>query len=257
MKVAPSLLAADFARLGEAAQEAEAAGADLLHIDVMDGHFVPPITVGQQVVAAIRRLARIPLDVHLMVANPERHLASFREAGADIITVHAEVCPHLHRVLGAIRDLGARAGVAFNPATAPDVLPYVADLVDLVLVMTVNPGYGGQALIPATLQKVAQVSRLREQGWAGEIEVDGGITPDTAPPACRAGATILVAGTAVFGTPDYAAAIRALRASACAAPPGPAAPRTRASTPPAAVPPRPAAPPGPGSPRTRASAPGI
>jgi len=211
VKVAPSLLAADFAHLGRAARAAEEAGADLLHIDVMDGCFVPPITVGQQVVAAIRPLVRIPLDVHLMVVNPERHLASFREAGADIITVHAETCPHLHRVLGAIRELGARAGVAFNPATPIDVLTYVGDLVDVVLVMTVNPGYGGQALIPAALNKVEAVSRLRERGLRAEIEVDGGINPETAPLARRAGATILVAGTAVFGAPDYAAAIRALR----------------------------------------------
>jgi ribulose-phosphate 3-epimerase len=211
VKVAPSLLAADFGDLGRAARAAEEAGADLLHIDVMDGCFVPPITLGQQAVAAIRPLVRIPLDVHLMTVHPERHLASFREAGADIITVHAEACPHLHRVLSAIRTLGARAGVAFNPATPPAVLEYVGDLVDVVLVMTVNPGYGGQSLIPATLRKVEEVSRL---GLEAEIEVDGGINPDTAELARRAGATILVAGTAVFGAPDWAAAIRALRTPA-------------------------------------------
>ncbi|MDI6895146.1 MAG: ribulose-phosphate 3-epimerase [Bacillota bacterium] len=208
VKVAPSLLAADFADLGRAARAAEQAGADLLHIDVMDGCFVPPITLGQQVVTAIRPLVRIPLDVHLMTVHPERHLVSFRDAGADIITVHAEACPHLHRVLGRIRELGAQAGVAFNPATYPGVLKYVGDLVDVVLVMTVNPGYGGQALIPATLRKVEEVSRL---GLRAEIEVDGGINPETALLARRAGATILVAGTSVFGAPDYAAAMRALR----------------------------------------------
>lgn len=212
VKVAPSLLAADFAELGRAAQAAAEAGADMLHVDVMDGCFVPPITLGQQAVEAIRKRVSLPLDVHLMVVHPERHLGGFREAGADIITVHAEVCPHLHRVLQDIKRLGARAGVAFNPATPLDALTYLAEVVDLVLVMTVNPGYGGQAFLPATLRKVEQAARWRKEGiLTAEIEADGGITPANAPLVRQAGATVLVAGTAVFGAPDWAAAIAALR----------------------------------------------
>jgi len=216
IKVAPSILSADFARLADAVAEAEAAGADYIHVDVMDGQFVPNLTVGPPVVAAIRRVTRLPLDVHLMMVQPERYLRAFADAGANILTVQVEACPHLHRVLQNIRALGMRAGVALNPATPPVMISQVLTDLDLVLVMTVNPGFGGQVFIPTMVPKIAEVRRmLDEAGSPAELEVDGGINPETAPLAVRAGARVLVAGKGIYGAGvGVAAAIRALRESA-------------------------------------------
>lgn len=212
VKVAPSLLAADFAALGEEVQRSEKGGADLLHVDVMDGHFVPNLTVGPMVVEAIRSRTRLPLDVHLMMEGPERYLADFARAGADILTVHVEACAHLHRVVQRIKELGVRAGVALNPATPAGTLECILEELDLVLVMAVNPGFGGQAFIPSTLKKIKEIKALVSScPRSPEIEVDGGINAETAPLAIQAGATILVAGTAVFGERDLSAAITALR----------------------------------------------
>lgn len=216
IKIAPSILAADFAALGAAVREAEAAGADYIHVDVMDGHFVPNISIGIPVVAALRRATRLPLDVHLMIEAPERYLADFARAGADIITVHVETCPHLHRTLQQIRELGARPGVTLNPATSLETLRETLPLVEQVLVMTVNPGFGGQSYIPTMTAKVARLAEMIQQtGSPAEIEVDGGIDEQTAPGAAAAGARVLVAGTAVFGHPEgIAAGIAALRRAA-------------------------------------------
>jgi len=215
VRLAPSLLSADFSDLRAACRLAEEAGAELLHLDVMDGRFVPNLTFGPLVVEAVRRCTDLFLDVHLMIVEPDGLLAAFRQAGADGLTVHAEACPHLQRTLAAIRDLGARAGVALNPATPESALAYVWDSCDLVLAMTVNPGFGGQAYLPAVEEKVR---RLREEaerrGWPGHIEVDGGIGPATAARAVAAGADTLVAGSAIYGQPDPVAAARALRAAA-------------------------------------------
>lgn len=214
VRIAPSILAADFARLGAEVSAVEAAGADFIHVDVMDGHFVPNFTVGPQIVKALRPHAKIPFDVHLMISPVDAFIESFAVAGADGITVHPEAGPHIHRTLQLIRSFGKKAGVALNPGTPVDVLDYCLDLVDLVLVMTVNPGFGGQAFIDSQLQKVAAVAeRIRKTGHAIALEVDGGITPKTAPAVIAAGADLLVAGTAVFGAPggDYQAAIAALR----------------------------------------------
>lgn len=209
--VAPSILSADFSRLADALALVEAAGADWIHIDVMDGHFVPNLTLGPPVIASMRRVCDLPFDVHLMIEQPDRWIEAYREAGADIITVHAEACPHLHRTLGRIRELGARAGVSLNPATPASVLGEVLDAVDLILVMSVNPGFGGQSFIPASLRKLAQVRAM-----IGErpivLEIDGGISAKNAHDVQQAGATALVAGSALFGAPDMAAAIAALRA---------------------------------------------
>jgi len=210
--VAPSILAADFSRLGEEVRAVEAAGADWLHIDVMDGHFVPNISFGPGVVKSLRPLSRLPFDVHLMIAPADPYLAAFAEAGADRISVHAEAGPHLHRSLQMIHALGKKAGVVVNPATPVEPLAWVLDIVDLVLVMTVNPGFGAQSFIESQLPKIAQVRKMIDaSGRAIALEVDGGIAPATAPRVRQAGADTLVAGTAVFGTPDYAAAIAALR----------------------------------------------
>jgi ribulose-phosphate 3-epimerase len=210
VKIAPSLLAADFGALGEEIARVEAAGADLLHLDVMDGRFVPNITVGPLVVEAIRKRTRLPLDVHLMIVEPERYAGEFVRAGADLVTVHAEACAHLQRVLAQIREAGARAGVALNPATPPVAIQYVLDDLDLVLVMSVNPGFGGQTFLPAVLPKIRHVRTLLG-GRAAEISVDGGVTVANARALVQHGATVLVAGSAIFGAPDPAAALAALR----------------------------------------------
>ena len=212
MKIAPSILAADFAALGAAARAAAAAGADYLHVDVMDGHFVPNLTLGPAAVQALRRSVELPLDVHLMVEDPDRFLEDFVRAGADILTVHAEAGYHLHRTLQRIRALGARAGVALNPATPLAAVEAVLSQVDLLLIMTVNPGFGGQKFLPFVLEKLAATRELVDRReLAVELEVDGGIDPSTAAAAVAAGAQVLVAGTAVFGAPDVAAAVSALR----------------------------------------------
>ena len=213
--IAPSILSADFARLGEEVSALERASADWAHVDVMDGRFVPNMTIGPLVVKALKRSTKLPLDVHLMIVEPEKYVAEFAEAGADIITVHAEACDHLHRVLQQIRALGKKAGVSLNPHTPEDVLRYVLDLTDLVLVMSVNPGFGGQDFIPAVLPKIKRLrSMIDGTGRPIHLEVDGGIKPGTARKVIEAGADVLVAGSAVFGAKDYAEAIRALRAEA-------------------------------------------
>jgi ribulose-phosphate 3-epimerase len=212
--ISPSILAADFARLGEEARAVEAAGADWLHVDVMDGHFVPNLTVGPDVVKALRPHVSIPMDVHLMIEPVDPFLEAFRAAGADHITVHPEAGPHLNRSLKRIRELGAKAGVAFNPSTPPEAIEWMLDDVDLVLVMSINPGFGGQSFMPSQLAKIARLrSMIEASGRDIVLEVDGGVTPQTAARCLEAGATALVAGTAVFrGGPDaYAGNIRALK----------------------------------------------
>ena len=217
--IAPSILSADFARLGEEVEAIEAAGADWIHVDVMDGHFVPNITIGPEVVKALRRRANKPLDVHLMISPVDPYLEAFAAAGADHIIVHVEAGPHIHRSLQAVRALGKKVGVTLNPGTSESAIEHVIDLVDLILVMSVNPGFGGQAFIPDAVEKIR---RLRALAGARpiDIEVDGGITPETAPRVIAAGANVLVAGTAVFrgGKPEaYRNNIAALRNAAAAA----------------------------------------
>lgn len=211
--IAPSILSADFARLGEEIQAAEHAGADWIHVDVMDGHFVPNLTFGPPVIAAVRSATKLPFDVHLMIERPELSLSDYITAGADRITVHAEACVHLHRTVHAIKEKGIPAGVALNPSTPVAVLePIIHDL-DLILIMTVNPGFGGQSFIPYSLVKLSQVrTMLEERGLTGiHVQVDGGVNRETAGPIVEAGANVLVAGNAVFGEKDRAAAIAALR----------------------------------------------
>jgi ribulose-phosphate 3-epimerase len=215
MIIAPSLLAADFARLGEETRAVEVAGADWLHLDVMDGHFVPNITFGPLVVKALRKHTRMPMDVHLMIAPVDPYVAAFAEAGADHISVHPESGPHLHRTLQLIRGLGKKAGVVLNPATPVEAIVHVMDLLDIIMVMTVNPGFGGQAFIASQLTKIAALRRLIDAtGRDIVLQIDGGITPATAPAVLAAGADCLIAGTAVFGAADYRQAIGALRAAA-------------------------------------------
>ncbi|MEE8392206.1 MAG: ribulose-phosphate 3-epimerase [Anaerolineae bacterium] len=216
IKIAPSILAADFACLSEAIQSAEAAGADYIHVDVMDGHFVPNISAGPPIVRALRRVTHLPLDVHLMISDPMRYVPAFADAGADGITVHVEATPHSQRVLQQIRDLGARPGISLNPGTPAIAISEVLDDVELVLVMTVNPGFGGQAFIERTLHKIAQVRKMLDSaGSEAELEVDGGIGPQTTERVVAAGATVLVTGTAVFGASEgVAAAIEAIREAA-------------------------------------------
>nr|WP_314074913.1 ribulose-phosphate 3-epimerase [uncultured Roseococcus sp.] len=212
IRIAPSLLAADFSRLGEEVRAIEKAGADWLHLDIMDGHFVPNISFGPGLIKALRPHSRLPFDVHLMIAPADPYLAAFAEAGADLISLHPEAGPHLHRSLQTIRALGKKAGVVLNPGTPVDALTHVMDLVDLILVMSVNPGFGGQSFITSQLSKIATLRKMIEAtGRDIALQVDGGVTAKTAPDCIAAGADVLVAGTAVFGAPDYAAAISALK----------------------------------------------
>ncbi|UUZ85824.1 ribulose-phosphate 3-epimerase [Paenibacillus sp. P26] len=215
LRIAPSILSADFSRLGQEIADVEQGGADWIHVDVMDGHFVPNITIGPLVVEAIRPVTRLPLDVHLMIEQPDRYVQDFIKAGADSVSVHAEACVHLHRTLHFIKDHGVRAGVVLNPATPLSALEHVMDeALDMVLLMTVNPGFGGQSFITGMLPKIAELRRrLNERGLAHvDIEVDGGINPETAGQVIEAGANVLVAGGAIFGRSDRAEAIREIRA---------------------------------------------
>jgi ribulose-phosphate 3-epimerase len=199
IKLAPSILSADFARLGEQIDEVVKAGADYIHVDVMDGHFVPNITIGAPVVASIRPVTSLPLDVHLMIEHPERYISEFVQAGADIITVHIEACPHLQKTIRLIKELGVKAGVSLNPATPLGAIEEFLPHVDLVLIMSVNPGFGGQSFIPATLPRIASMRKILDDGGlSAELEVDGGITADNAPDIVKAGATVLVAGNSIF-----------------------------------------------------------
>ena len=215
IKLAPSILSADFGRLGEQVIEATRAGADYIHVDVMDGHFVPNITVGPLVVAAIRPYTNLPLDVHLMIESPEKYIQQFVQAGANIITVHVEVCPHLHRVVESIKELGVKAGVSLNPSTPLTTVDEVLSALDLVLLMSVNPGFGGQQFIESTVGKIARLrNRLDELGLAAELEVDGGINAEIAPRVAKAGARVLVAGAAVFNKKgSVSQALRRIRKS--------------------------------------------
>ena len=213
--IAPSILSADFAALGDAIAAVERGGADLIHVDVMDGHFVPNITIGPPVVRSIKRIAKIPLDVHLMIMDPDRYIDAFAEAGASMISVHVEVLPHLHRTVHAIKALGVKAGVVLNPATPTVALEQIGGDVDYVLVMSVNPGFGGQTFIPRSESKVRDVRALLDRADnPAPVEIDGGIDPETAPQVVAAGARILVAGSAIFHTPDPERATRELKAAA-------------------------------------------
>jgi ribulose-phosphate 3-epimerase len=213
IKIAPSILSADFARLGEEIKAVQAAGADLIHVDVMDGHFVPNITIGPLIVEAARRSTDLPLDVHLMITNPELYIADFAKAGANAITVHVEAALHLNRLVQSIKEhRGVKAGVSLNPATPLSSLDYILPDLDMVLIMSVNPGFGGQSFIPSALDKIARLRKgIDEMGLKIEIEVDGGVKAGNAAQIADAGADILVAGSAVFGSKDYRAAIRGIK----------------------------------------------
>ncbi len=215
IKIAPSILSADFSKLGQEIKEVEEAGADYIHVDVMDGHFVPNITIGPLIVEAIRPATGLPLDVHLMIDNPEAYIETFAKAGASIITVHQEACIHLHRVLQQIKAAGVKAGVVINPGTPVEMIRDILPDVDLVLIMSVNPGFGGQSFLPLALDKVKHIADWRKElGLTFEIEVDGGVNPETAKLCAQAGADVLVAGSAVFNQTDRKQAIAAIRQAA-------------------------------------------
>lgn len=210
--IAPSILSADFARLGEEIKAVETAGADWIHVDVMDGHFVPNITIGPLVVKAARQSTRLPLDVHLMIENPDRYIPDFVDAGADLVAVQVETCPHLHRTVQLIRECGARPGVVLNPTTPLATIEWILDDVEFVMLMSVNPGFGGQKFIPATLDKIRKLRAMIEKRRLSTlIEIDGGVNAATIGDIAAAGADIFVAGSAIYGTADYAAAIREFR----------------------------------------------
>ncbi|MGB3102596.1 MAG: ribulose-phosphate 3-epimerase [Psychrobacillus psychrotolerans] len=214
VKIAPSILAANFSKLGEEVLEVEKAGAELIHIDVMDGHFVPNITMGPIVVEALRPLTKLPLDVHLMIENADQYIESFAKAGADYITVHVEACPHLHRTIQLIRSFGVKPGVVLNPHTPIETIQHVLEDIDMVLFMTVNPGFGGQKFIHSVVPKVKQLSDIiKQRNLSIEIEIDGGINEETIKPCVEAGATILVAGSAIYNAPDKAKALQAIKAA--------------------------------------------
>jgi ribulose-phosphate 3-epimerase len=218
VQIAPSILSADFAALGDAIAAAERGGADLIHVDVMDGHFVPNITIGPPVVKSLKRIAKVPLDVHLMIEEPDRYIEAFAEAGASMMSVHLEVLPHLHRTVHAIKALGVKAGVVLNPATPVSSLAEIAADVDYVLVMSVNPGFGGQTFIPRSESKVREVRALLDRaGNAAPVEIDGGIDQHNVGRVVAAGASIIVAGSAIFHTPDPERATRELKAAAAGA----------------------------------------
>lgn len=215
LQIAPSILSADFGNLAQAVADVERGGADLIHIDVMDGRFVPNITIGIPIVTALREATELPLDVHLMIIEPDRHIKTFAQAGASMMSVHIEVCPHLHRTLESIKSLGLKAGVALNPATQEKTLEPVAHLVDFVVVMSVNPGFSGQAFIPESIEKIRSVRQLlNAAGNGAPIEIDGGVQPDNAPEVVKAGAEILVAASAIYGTDDSTRATQRLRKAA-------------------------------------------
>jgi ribulose-phosphate 3-epimerase len=212
IKIAPSILSANFAKLAEEIADVEKGGADYIHVDVMDGHFVPNITIGPLVVEAIRPITNLPLDVHLMIENPDQYIPMFAKAGADYLSVHVEACPHLHRTIHLIKEHGVKAGVVLNPHTPVAMIEHIIDDVDLVLLMTVNPGFGGQKFIHSVLPKIERVAQMvKERGLNVEIEVDGGVNEDTAKLCIEAGANVLVAGSAIYNKKDRAAAIRAIR----------------------------------------------
>lgn len=212
VRIAPSILSADFARLADEVARVEAGGADLLHVDVMDGHFVPNLTVGPPIVEALRKVTKLPLDVHLMITNADVYIEEFAEAGADYLTVHVEACPHLHRTVQAIKERGVKAGVTLNPATPLGLVEAILPEADLLLIMSVNPGFGGQSFIPSSLQKISQArAMIGRVGSRALLEVDGGVKVDNAAKIVAAGADILVSGSAIFSSKDYGATIKAMR----------------------------------------------
>lgn len=212
VKIAPSILSANFSKLGEEISDVERGGADFIHVDVMDGHFVPNITIGPLIVEAIRPETKLPLDVHLMIENPDQYVEAFAKAGADYITVHVEACKHLHRTIQNIKSLGVKAGVVLNPATPVESIQHIIDEIDMVLIMSVNPGFGGQKFIPSVLPKIKRVKEMAEsRGVKIEIEIDGGVNEETAKLCIDAGATVLVAGSAIYNQSDRKKAIQAIR----------------------------------------------